>query len=177
MKFWKMKSFCYLILVFIILASLNCKKREEGRYYNNAKHFSIKVPPSWDIEEKKLQTDMIAVSPAEGFEDNFRENFNVLVENLTSKMTADEYYQKGIPLFKQFATEFAHHANGSETIDGIVFRYDIISHKIGPLKIKVIQYLTVYKGKGYLITFSASFDKYQQYEPLFKEIAKSFRFE
>lgn len=157
--------------------TFGCKKREEGRYYNREKGFSIMVPSGWDIEEKKMRTDLIAVSPAEGPEDSFRENFNVLVEELQTDMTSDEYYQKGIPLFKQFATDFAQHGSGTERIDGVEFRYDIISHRMGPLKIKVLQFLTVKKKKGYLITFSSADEKFDVYESMFKEIAKGFRFE
>ncbi len=164
-------------VIFSGIFMISCKKREEGRYYNREKGFSIQVPSGWDIEERKMNTDLIAVSSAEGPEDSFRENFNVLVEELPTNMTSDEYYQKGIPLFKQFAADFAQHGNGIERIDGTDFRFDIISHKMGPLKIKVLQYLTVRQKKGYLITFSAAEDKFERYAPMFKEIAKGFRFE
>jgi hypothetical protein len=173
-----MKSTNVLIIILIGMVFVcGCKKREEGRYYNRDKGFSIKVPAGWDIEEKKMNTDIIAVSPAEGPDDTFRENFNVLVEELERSLSTDEYYQKGIPLFKQFATDFAQHGTGTERIDGVDFRYDIISHKMGPLTIKVLQYLAVKRKKGYLITFSASNDKFPLYEAMFKEIAKGFRFE
>ncbi len=165
------------LLVVIALSFFTCKKTEQGRYYNREKGFSIQVPPGWDFEEKKMRTDLIAVSPAEGPEDTFRENFNVLVEELGVNMTSEEYYQKGIPLFKQFAVDFMQHENGIERIDGKEFRYDIISHRMGPLKIKILQYLTVRQKKGYLITFSAADDKFDRYLPMFKEIAKGFRFE
>lgn len=169
-----------LIAAIIVLSGIvmiSCKKMEQGRYYNREKGFSIQVPSGWDIEEKKMRTDLIAVSPAEGPDDSFRENFNVLVEELQTNMTSEEYYQKGIPLFKQFAVDFAQHGNGTERIDGTEFRYDIISHRMGPLKIKVLQYLTVRQKKGYLITFSAADDKFERYAPMFREIAKGFRFE
>lgn len=172
----KQKTVCFLIILTAIFF-FACKKTEQGRYNNHEKGFSIQVPSGWDIEENKMRTDLIAVSPAEGPEDSFRENFNVLVEQLATNMTSDEYYQKGIPLFKQFAVDFVQHGSGTERIDGTDFRYDIISHRMGPLKIKVLQYLTVRQKKGYLVTFSAADDKFDFYMPMFKEIAKGFRFE
>ena len=166
-----------LAATFLAVAGASCKKSEPGRYVNREKGFSIVVPAEWDIEEKKMNTDMIAVSPGESAEDTFRENFNVLVESLPKEMTLDEYYMKGMPLFKEFAREFIQHAGGFEEIDGEKFRYDIVSHKMGPLRIKVLQYLYVKGKKGYLITFSAADDKFGNYEPMFKEVAKGFRFE
>jgi len=170
----------YLTLISLACFALlcaGCGKSDRDRYMNRDKGFSVKVPSGWDIEEKKMNTDLIAVSPEESLEDTFRENFNVLVESLPREMTIDEYYQKGMPLFKEFAKEFKQHGNGEEVIDGAKFRFDVVSHQMGPLRIKVLQYLYVKNKKGYLITFSAADDKYGLYEPMFREIAKGFRFE
>lgn len=173
------KSLCVAALALAALAITvaSCKRSEPGRYVNREKAFSIIVPAEWDIEERKMNTDVIAVSPGESAEDTFRENFNVLVESLPKEMTLDEYYMKGMPIFKEFAKEFIQHAGGFEEIDGEKFRYDVVSHKMGPLRIKVLQYLYVKGKKGYLITFSAADDKFSNYEPMFREVAKGFRFE
>ncbi len=170
---------CAVLIPLLCLGAFcaRCGKSERDRYVNRDKGFSIRVPSGWDIEEKKMNTDLIAVSPAESLEDTFRENFNVLEEILPKRMTTDEYYLKGMPLFKEFAKEFVQHESGKENIDGAAFRFDLVSHQMGPLRIKVLQYLYVKDKKGYLITFSAAEDKYGLYEAMFKEIAKGFRFE
>jgi hypothetical protein len=164
------------ILFLLFFTTQGCKKADENGYINAQKGFSLTVPAGWDIEEGKMNTDLIAVSPEESLEDNFRENFNILVENLPGEMSRDEYYKKGLPAFREIAQEFAEHDSGLEKLDGYEFRWDIVSHKMGPLRIKVLQYLTVKDKKGYLITFSAADDKFNVYSPMFREIAKSFRF-
>jgi hypothetical protein len=170
-------SAALLALACMVALGTACKKSDRDRYVSRDKGFSVKVPSGWDIEERKMNTDLIAVSPEESLEDTFRENFNVLVEILPREMTMDEYYKKGMPIFKEFAKEFIQHSDGFEEIDGAKFRYDVVSHRMGPLRIKVLQYLFVKEKKGYLITFSAADDKYNLYEGMFKEVAKGFRFE
>jgi hypothetical protein len=175
-KKFALSSALFALACLVVLGSA-CKKDDRDRYVSREKGFSITVPPGWDIEEKKMNTDLIAVSPDEGMEDTFRENFNVLVEILPREMTIDEYYLKGMPIFKEFAKEFRQIASGVEEIDGAQFRYDVVSHKMGPLRIRVLQYLFVKDKKGYLITFSAADEKYDRYAGMFKEVAKGFRFE
>ncbi len=156
---------------------INCKGRDRARYYNEEKKFSIRIPDKWERLQDTKGTDIIAVSPLEGFEDNFRENFNILVENLRIDMTLDDYYERGIPVFQQYTKEFTQYEKGYGKIDGEKCRWDVVSHQMGPLKIKVLIYTMIHERKGYLITFSAADEKFEQVRPLFKQTAESFRFE
>jgi len=169
------------VIAMIVCASIvlvpACKKRDPNRYSNAEKGFSIRLPSSWEKQENVMGTDLIVVSPAEGPEDSFRENFNVLVENLKADMTLDQYYQAGIPVFERYTKEFAQHEHGYTALDGEKARWDVVSHKMGPLRIKVLLYTMIRQGRGYLITFSAADDRFGQYKDMFCKIAESFRFE
>lgn len=177
MRYRKTAFFCIMIFL-TSMTMTGCKKKDEaGRYYNRDKGFSIKIPDSWDTKKAYLGTDIVAISPPEGPGDEFHENFNVLVQPLNESMTVDQFYQKSIPGFKTVTTEFRELSHGYCELDGKMSRWDIISHKMGPLTIKVLTYITIHNANGYVLTFSASEAKFGEYEQMFRNIADTFRFE
>lgn len=173
------KTSLLVIVLFVTSMTVSgCKKKDEaGRYYSRDKGYSIKIPDSWDIKKAYLGTDIVAVSPPDGPLDDFHENFNVMVQPLNESLTVDQFYQKSIPGFKSVTQEFREHTHGYIELDGEKARWDIISHKMGPLTIKVLAYITIRNTSGYVITFSASEAKFSEYEEMFKNIADTFRFE
>ena len=167
-----------MVIFFTSMTVTGCKKKDEaGRYYSRNKGYSIKIPDSWDTKKAYLGTDIVAVSPSEGPDDDFHENFNVMVQPLNESLTVDQFYQKSIPGFKTITKEFREHSHGYVELDGKKARWDILSHKMGPLTIKVLAYITIHSTNGYVITFSSSEAKFSRYEEMFKNIADTFRFE
>lgn len=137
--------------------------------------FAFNVPSTWDQQRNTMGASVIALSPKEGNKDTFRENVNVVVEDLTSPMNAKEYFTASQSLIKKAFTEFKLEKTGQSKIGAHDFYWSIFSHRIGTIKARVLQYVTVAGNKAFVVTASAQPDTFHKYKGEFESIINTFR--
>ena len=76
-------------------------------YTNHDHGVEILYPMDWEILENFMGTIASFLSPQESPKDDFRENLNILVQDLTNQpMTIEEYTQLSLAQLEQIMTKF-----------------------------------------------------------------------
>lgn len=164
------------MMVLILLLS-GCSGKEPGRYYNSRDNFSIKFPEEWENTEGFMGTAVISRSLLENNADQFRENVNVVVEQLPREMSLDEYGAAGIQNLPRVITDFQEIENGATTINEHDAKWLMYSGRVGTIRLKCKQFYMVHNKRGYVITCSATPETYDSYKYTFDDVAMSFQFE
>lgn len=149
--------------------------REPGRFYDDDKGFSIKFPQDWETKKGVMGTVVMAFSPQEGTSDGFRENANVVVENLPQTFTLDQYTELSLSNMRKLLTDFQMQENGDTTIGGLSAKWYIYTHRAGSVTATVLQYFLVKGLRAYVISTAAEPGQFSKYKPTFEEIAQTFR--
>jgi serine/threonine-protein kinase len=122
-----------------------------------------------------MGTEFIIFSPSENENDKFSENVNGLIQNLRGqdidlgkyKEITDKQLTEMVTDCKVFESSIIKDGNKE------YFR-TIYSMTQGKLKLKITSICFIKNEKAYLLTFSAEFDKYEQYKKVGDEILSSF---
>lgn len=150
------------------------------RFVDKGRGFSIALPTGWQQDKDAYGTVVMALSQKEGKSDTFQENINVVVEALSGKMSSKEYFDASQTAIKKVFHDqsFRLEKSGKERLANNDFYWSVYVHKTqkGALA-KVLQYVTVKDLRAYIITCSASPDRFNKYKPTFDSSLKSFRFE
>ena len=102
-----------IVAMCVLLTICGCgKKKTVQNTTFSGKDYVLQFPETWEINDTGLMgMDLIGLSPLENAEDAFRENVNVVLENLPKSMTAKEYLRLalanlekiyGLPIEKNF---------------------------------------------------------------------------
>jgi hypothetical protein len=177
-----MRNRCVAILALltVLLASFDCgcaAQKEPGRYHSKESESSIKLPDSWETREGVMGTAVIALSPREGATDEFRENVNVVVEELPSGMALEGYIEASLSNMRKLATDYNQVEDGRTTIDGVDASRLVYTHRMGQLDLQCLLYIIVKGRRGYNVTCSALQDTFETHRGRFEEIVATFRFE
>jgi len=159
------------------LAGCSSGEPEPGRYYKKQEGFSIRFPAEWEQKENVMGTVVIALSPAEGADDPFRENVNVVVEALPSPMTLDEYFNLSRVNLGKLLTEARQPEIADARIGGEAAKRVVYQTTMGQIGVKGMLYVAVKGNRGYALTCSATPDSFDAYKARFEKIAGTFRFE
>lgn len=137
---------------------------------------NLVLPDKWEVMDQNLGLDLVALAPAVKPDDLFRQNLNVISIKMDTPLSLDEYYGYNVESLRELLENFDLENSQNVTIGGSPAKKIVFTHTVGPVNVKVIQYLTIVGKKAYVVTFTAdtlSFDKYNQ---AFDDIAKSVQF-
>jgi len=143
-----------------------------------AKHnYTIEYPGTWRIDTSgAMGTDAIILSPLENETDKFSENINIMVQDLKGqKIDLEKYKQITDKQLLEMVTDY----QGFESVivktgqkEYFSVTYAMTQNKI---RLKITSICFIKNEKAYLVTFTAVFDKYDQYQPTAQSILNSFR--
>lgn len=166
-----------ILLAAFLLVSLSGRGASKFvTYRNGEKRFSIDFPENWEQQEGVMGTAVAAVRPQKPG-DFFRENVNVVVEDLSVSMDADEYLKANLATMRKYLTDFKVHQKGNMTLDGRASRWIVYGHRMGQLKLKVLAVFLMNDQRGYVITSTSTPQRFSSYRKLFEKIAGTFRLE
>lgn len=177
-----------LIVLMVLTLSLNvlvgCTDKEVEAirknttvYSNSEYNIEARYASDWEINENGMQYIAAFLSPVENENDTFRENINIIIEDISS-------YDFNNETFNDYTLE---------QLINCIPDCEIISNKKFNLS-KDTVYETVYVGncnllelkwksiyfvknkKAYTITFSADKNKYDKYIPYFTQFIQDFKY-
>lgn len=160
----------FALILAALLAQINWLS-----YTDAADRFTIKYPENW---EKNVTTEYVTfLSAVESDSDAFRENVNVVVQDLSQQPTTmAEYTQatkdwisesKGV---LQLEREIQFAGNAATEV-----AYTMPANSIGlDLELMFHQLWIIKDDKAYLLTYTAQPDRYEKFEAQAAEIFKSF---
>ncbi|RKP50101.1 hypothetical protein D7Z26_20035 [Cohnella endophytica] len=126
---------------------------------------SIQYPEDWKLVENAGGAIAAFLAPAEGDNDKFQENVNIIVQDLQGQdITLEQYAQISKDQINQLITD-AKIVSGEtfKADDGTEFYSLIYNGKQGEYTLTWQQVFAIANGKAYIMTYTAepdSFDKY-----------------
>ncbi len=140
---------------------------------------SLKYPDNWELDDsRQLGTSLILFSPQEGDEDNFRENVNLIVQDISAyEITLEEYTELSLEQVKTVIAKSKILENKPTTLDGIKASRVVYTGQDNGMDLKFTQVFTIRNGMAYILTFTAEKEKSEKYATVADKILESFRFE
>ncbi|HEV9036357.1 MAG TPA: PsbP-related protein [Puia sp.] len=144
-------------------------------YTSQTGKFSMQYPKEWS--PKAQNNAILFLSPKADAQDQFQENVNIILQDLSSQpMTLEQYTDMSKQQLIQAFGAKAVLSQGATTIAGQKAQYMVYSftYQGRSLKIKGVWFI---KGKtAYLLTYTAEPSQYAKYEQTATAIINSFSF-
>lgn len=142
----------------------------------NQKDYSIQYPKDWELNQSgQMGTSFILFSPVSSDQDQFRENVNLLIQDLTGhNLDLDEYVKISEGQIKTLITDGE--LIESQRISNSVLNYQkvIYTGKQGVYQLKFEQYVWVVDNKAYILTLTCEENQFENYKEIGEQILKSF---
>ncbi len=169
-----MNRISFLLLFVCIHISVNAQESWKSLTQDA---YSIKYPSNWTPDtSKSLGVDLILYSQLKSTEDNFTENINVLIQDLSGyNLDLDKYTEISEQQIKTMIEggkiiESKRITNGS-----IPYHRIIYTGKQNDYKLKFAQHYYVINDKAYVLTLTSEQDQYDKYIDIAMKIFKSFK--
>ena len=164
-----------LVIIFIISWFSSLQAQQWVRYYDNYEKFSISFPSQWELEDHYSNINVMALSSLEGGGDSFRENVNVVTEQLNKIMEVGEYVTANLIQMKKYFTDFRQVESGGLSFGKLKTKWLVYTYRLGILHMKVLAYFFTVANKGFVITCSSTIGSFDRYRPIFEKSGMSFQ--
>jgi PsbP len=166
------------ILIFTVILLANTAFSQQAptvsSYIRN--NYKVQYPETWRLDTSRLMgTELFIFAPLENATDQFSENVNLLIQDLTGRNIDLQKYKE---ITDKQLTDLA---TDGKSIESAVVKKDnrsyyktIYTMTQGKLKLKISSICFIKNEKAYLVTFSAEADKYEQYKKTGEGILSSF---
>lgn len=166
-------SFVSILFLFIHLSY--SQPSNENIIFSKA-NYKIEYPQNWRLDTSRIMgAEFFIFSPLESQTDKFRENINLLIQDLTGQ---------NIDLVKY--KQITERQISEMTVNPKLFESSLIKNKTSDyfkttyamtqnnFRLKITSICFIKDEKAYLLTFTSEYDKYDKYEKNCKEILSSF---
>jgi hypothetical protein len=175
--------------VFLILLIVSCgqdKVREKtitkaskrsGWKIFDKPSYSIEYPASWELKEDQgLGLEFLALSDLESNDDNFRENVNVVIQNLVGQnIDLDEYTTLSEKQVKTMLKNAVFIESKRIKKDTIEYRKLIYEGNQLNYHLQFEQYYFIKNNKAYVVTYTAEKNKFSSFKSTGEKILNSFK--
>lgn len=120
------------------------------------KGYSIEYPQKWELNQSgQMGTNFILFSQLTSKTDQFRENVNLIIQDLTGhNIDLDKYVEISEGQIKRIITDGKIISNNRIKKEGTEFQKVIYTGKQGIYNLKFQQYYWVQNDKAYVLTFT-----------------------
>lgn len=139
-------------------------------------NYKIKYPSNWELDAKgTMGTKFLIFSEVSSPSDNFRENINLVTEDLKGQSySVEEYGQAAMNGIKQYMKEVEFLYKGKQTSTKYDYYKVIYTAKSGIYNLKFMQYYIVDNGIAYVLTYTGTVDEFDNYLEKAKSTLKTF---
>lgn len=139
-------------------------------------NYSIQYPSTWELNQnRQMGTSLILFSPLENNEDQFRENVNLIIQDLKGQnIDLDKYSeisegQVKTMITNSILTNSERIKNGNKEYHRLIYSGDQ-----GIYHLKFEQYYWVENDKAYVLTFTCEQNKFSDYKEIGETILNTF---
>ena len=166
--------------IFLLLLTINLQGQTNQIVSDSIgnQYYTLTIPKRWEVDKSgSLGPSFIALSAIENDEDKFRENVNLITQDLSGTQVDLQYYAEySEAQVKDYITdaqiiESKYVNHGSK--EAYFIRY---TGTQGIYKLKFTQYMWVLGEVAYILTFTSEQAKTDAFEPIGKAILDSFTF-
>ena len=142
----------------------------------NQSNYSIQYPSSWELNESgKMGTSFILFSPLESDKDKFKENVNLLIQDLSGQnIDLNKYCEISVGQIKTMITNSNLIENRREKNKRGEYHKVIYSGDQGLFQLQFEQYYWVINEKAFVLTFTTEKDKFEDFKEIGEIILNSF---
>ena len=139
--------------------------------------YSIQYPENWELNKSgQMGMSFILLSKPTSQTDQFRENVNLLIQDLTGKnITLDKYVEISEGQIKTMITNGDLLESKRLNENKSEFQKVIYTGDQGAYKLKTEQYYWVKNEKAYVLTLTCESTQFDKYKETGEKILKSFR--
>lgn len=139
-------------------------------------NYEIKYPSDWEVDQSgQMGTSFILFSPQSGPTDNFKENINLIVQDLgENKLSLDQYVELSEVQIKTLISDSKIIYNERLRQDDVAYQKVIYSGKQGIYDLTFEQYYRMVDVKAYVLTFTCARDQFENFKTLGEEVLDSF---
>ncbi len=139
--------------------------------------FKIEYPDNWELNKLGLMgTKFILFSKVSNSSDTFRENVNLITQDLAGlNIKLDQYVKISENQVKTLVTNGKIIESKRISDKGIEYHKMIYTGKQGAFNLKFIQYFWVIDNKAFVLTFTAEVDEFDNYVQVGNKIMDSFK--
>ena len=172
-----MKKYLYFIILVLSLNSFGQIKETNWKTINEST-YSIQYPDNWELNtEKSMGTSFIIFSEQTSSEDKFRENINLIIQNLEGyNLNLDDYVAISEEQISKMVTNGKIIDSKRSNKNNTEFQKVIFTGKQGLFQLKFVQYYFVKDEKAYVLTFTCEEIQYEKYSLISDQILESFLF-
>jgi len=140
--------------------------------------YTLSHPSDWNLDESKLMgTQFILFAPLKGAEDQFRENMNLIIEDVSSYgISLDDYIKISEKQLAQMITDMNPIKSERKEREGIPYQEVEYTGKQGVFDLHFIQHYIMVNGMMYVLTFTTEDKEFESYVADGKRILDSFDF-
>lgn len=165
----------YLTIIFLTFSLISATTTQWKEHKKD--NYSIQFPDEWRLDKSGLMgAKFILFSPLDGENDNFSENVNLLIQDLTGKdidlETFTDITEKQI---KEFFKDGKLLESTRVKKSGHPAQKIIYYGKQQGMTLKWMQYFWVLNEKAYVLTFTSKKETYGQYIEEVEQIMDSFK--
>ncbi len=142
----------------------------------NEKNFIIQYPSDWELNQSgQMGTSFILFSQLTEKTDQFKENVNLIIQDLTGhNMSLDQYVEISENQIKTLITDGNIISSEREKKNGMEFQKVIYTGKQGIYNLKFEQYYWVYNNYAYVLTLTCEIDQFDDFKMTGERILNSF---
>lgn len=170
-----MKKYLYFIILVLSLNSFGQIKETNWKTINEST-YSIQYPDNWELNtEKSMGTSFIIFSEQTSSEDKFRENINLIIQNLEGyNLNLDDYVAISEEQISKMVTNGKIIDSKRSNKNNTEFQKVIFTGKQGLFQLKFVQYYFIKDEKAYVLTFTCEEIQYEKYIFITDQILDSF---
>ena len=170
-----MKKYLYFIILVLSLNSFGQIKETNWKTINEST-YSIQYPDNWELNtEKSMGTSFIIFSEQTSSEDKFRENINLIIQNLEGyNLNLDDYVAISEEQISKMVTNGIIIDSKRLNTNNTEFQKIIFTGKQGLFQLKFVQYYFIKDEKAYVLTFTCEEIQYEKYIFITDQILDSF---
>ena len=171
---------------FLLLSLIACGQTQESKTINtkliegwktlSEKNYTIQYPSTWELTQAgQMGTSFVLFSPLEDSKDQFRENINLIIQDLTgmnidlNKYTEISEGQVKTMITNSSIKETKRIKNGNTEYHKLIYTGDQ-----GVFRLKFEQYYWVQNDKAYVLTLTCEQTTFPNFKEIGEKILDSF---
>ncbi len=143
----------------------------------SGKDYSIEYPEKWDLDQSgQMGTSFLVFSELTSDNDQFRENVNLIVQDLTGhEIDLDQYVEISEAQVETMITDGTIISSNRIKSGGTEFQKVIYTGKQGIFSLKFQQHYWVENDKAYILTFTCEESEFNNFMEVGEKLLASFK--
>ena len=173
-----MRSLSLLVILFLSSFIVFSQKTENDKFQNySIDKVTLTLPSDWELNESGVMgTKMVVFSQLESDEDKFRENVNLMIQDLSGyNLDLQSYAKLSEDQVKQMITNSKMIESKKITVNGEQMYKLLYDGDQGVFHLRFEQYFCIKNNHAYLLTFTCEQDKYNLFKEAGEKILNSLK--